>query len=299
MEKFSYILGNPRSGTSLLRLMLTCHHDITVPPECGFLVWMEENWTDCKEYTCGAIESFVDELMSTKKFETWNLTRPELVDYISQSKPKSYVSLCVSVYRLYASKMGKNPKVIGDKNNYYIHHISTLRKLHKDAVFIHIMRDPRDVYCSYRDAMLLKSTSPYKPSLPTTIEDFCDSWINNIVEVKEKFKDAPSEMYYELAFEDLVRNPEKVLAEICHWLGVTYDSEMLNYYKINRGINLEPSETIDWKKKTLEPLDIDVVGRYMSQLQQDEIKYINYRCYDLYKSLSIDRQAELDKKTRK
>ena len=32
-----FILGNPRSGTSLFRLMLNSHSMINATPECGFL----------------------------------------------------------------------------------------------------------------------------------------------------------------------------------------------------------------------------------------------------------------------
>ena len=36
---FCYILGNPRSGTSLFRLMLNAHPEMVAPPECGFIQW--------------------------------------------------------------------------------------------------------------------------------------------------------------------------------------------------------------------------------------------------------------------
>ena len=32
-----FVIGNPRSGTTLLRLMLTGHPGIAIPPEGGFL----------------------------------------------------------------------------------------------------------------------------------------------------------------------------------------------------------------------------------------------------------------------
>ena len=39
-----FIIGNPRSGTSLLRLMLTCHPEIVIPPESHFFLWLEEKY---------------------------------------------------------------------------------------------------------------------------------------------------------------------------------------------------------------------------------------------------------------
>ena len=41
-----FVLGSPRSGTTLLRLMLTCHRHIVVPPECGFCVWLYPQFQD-------------------------------------------------------------------------------------------------------------------------------------------------------------------------------------------------------------------------------------------------------------
>ena len=39
-----FIIGNPRSGTSLFRIMLSCHPEIIVPPECGFIQWWHDKY---------------------------------------------------------------------------------------------------------------------------------------------------------------------------------------------------------------------------------------------------------------
>lgn len=41
-----FILGNPRSGTTLLQLMLACHPRLAVPPECGFALWLYDRYGD-------------------------------------------------------------------------------------------------------------------------------------------------------------------------------------------------------------------------------------------------------------
>ena len=41
-----FILGNPRSGTTLLRVILHSHENIIVPPECGFLTWLYKDYYD-------------------------------------------------------------------------------------------------------------------------------------------------------------------------------------------------------------------------------------------------------------
>ncbi len=39
------VLGNPRSGTTMFRLMLTAHSEICIPPECGFFQWYYPDFT--------------------------------------------------------------------------------------------------------------------------------------------------------------------------------------------------------------------------------------------------------------
>jgi len=41
-----FILGNPRSGTTLLRLTLACHPQLAVPAECGFALWLHGRYRD-------------------------------------------------------------------------------------------------------------------------------------------------------------------------------------------------------------------------------------------------------------
>jgi len=35
-----FIIGNPRLGTSLLRVILNAHPNLVIPPECGFAMWL-------------------------------------------------------------------------------------------------------------------------------------------------------------------------------------------------------------------------------------------------------------------
>ncbi|MDC3391597.1 sulfotransferase [Candidatus Thioglobus sp.] len=41
-------MGNPRSGTTLLRLILTSNSKITIPPECSFIIWLFDKYSNWK-----------------------------------------------------------------------------------------------------------------------------------------------------------------------------------------------------------------------------------------------------------
>jgi hypothetical protein len=75
MDRF-FIIGNPRSGTTLLRLMLNKHSEIIVPPEAGFLVWLYKNLK--VDYFNNGYKIFLEDLKATNKIESWNLNYNEL-----------------------------------------------------------------------------------------------------------------------------------------------------------------------------------------------------------------------------
>ena len=61
-----------------MRLILTSHSEILIPPECGFMIWLQEKykgWCLADVKKPGKIEEFVNDLFECKKFETWKLEK--------------------------------------------------------------------------------------------------------------------------------------------------------------------------------------------------------------------------------
>ena len=99
-----FVLGSPRSGTTLLRLMLTCHRHIVVPPECGFCVWLYPQFQDWSWNPRRLEEEFVPSLIRCRKFDTWDADPEELASFVSRHRPSSYRDLASSVYAYYGQR---------------------------------------------------------------------------------------------------------------------------------------------------------------------------------------------------
>lgn len=272
-----FILGNPRSGTSLFRLMLNTHSQIVAPPECGFMQWW---FTKYKEVDFGskneaAIDEFINDFKTSKKIETWELNYQQLKADILKKKPRDYGKLCELVYLNFAKKKNKKPKVIIDKNNYYLHHLYELQTIWPDAKFILLVRDGRDVMCSYKALKNIATNSPYKPNLPFMLEEIAEEWTTNNNIVINFFKTLMNSQHTTLRYEDLIQNTDLVLTKACKYLGLKFEPSMLNYYKFNRKEKEEPIATIDWKKKTLEKPDKANIGKYKHLLKKEEVNHFN------------------------
>ncbi|MFA7084221.1 MAG: sulfotransferase [Arcobacteraceae bacterium] len=261
-----FILGNPRSGTSMFRLMLNAHSKITVPPESGFALWFAEKYKNIIFDDDKLYEEFVSDLFTAKKFETWGLDSVTLHELIKQSSPKSYQELVALVYKAYALKQNKNSILFGDKNNYYINHVDELINLFHDTKLVFIIRDGRDVAVSYKQINENNINSAYRPVLPTTIKEMAEEWIKNAHTLKKYLNSSVPSMY--IRYEDLLVNPKKTITQVLDFLGLEYESLTLEFYKSND----EPTDFLQWKGKTTKAIDAANHSKYKLYLTEQEIR---------------------------
>jgi Sulfotransferase family len=264
-----FIIGNPRSGTSLFRLMLNSHPKITVPPECGFIVWLYENFATSKLEDKKVINCLVDEIIQSRKFETWGLDRDLILEYLSGKNIKSYSEFCTSIFLIYALKNKKTPIIIGDKNNYYVKHINTINKIFESPKFIFIVRDVRDVSCSYLELKMRNLSNIYAPIVPNSLKLIASEWVENNLLILDESKKNPKNTFI-IKYEDLIVNPTNTLQLVCDFLNIDFDERMLSYYLFND----EPSDFLSWKEKTLMSPISDNHNKYHTILSSNEIEAI-------------------------
>lgn len=274
-----FILGNPRSGTSLFRLMLNRHSRIVVPPECGYILWYRDKYTGkLFDQNSALIDEFVKDVFRAKKFETWNLSFDELKNFVSANCPKSYSEACALVHQFYAESQGKKVSVWGDKNNYYVSICEKLLSLYPNAKYLCLIRDPRDVFASYLDLANLKTDSPYAPKLTVSVEDFSAEWIESLGKLDRLAEAVGEKAILFIRYEDLVEEPDKTLSDVVAFLGENFEEGLADPSTSTHRINREPEATLDWKPLTREPPQSSRVGRYRHRLMPQDIAEIEEKC---------------------
>ncbi len=265
-----FILGNPRSGTSMFRLMLNAHSKITIPPESGFTHWLASKYKDVK-FTQKIYNQFVIDLFASKKFETFGLHQVDVLSLISKKQPQTYENLIELVYRSYALKQNKDSLIYGDKNNYYINHISELLDIFPSSKLVFIIRDGRDVAVSYKKINESVINSLYKPMLPTNIQDMAKEWIKNAESLKYYVNSDTECHSIFIKYEDLIENPKNTITKVLNFLGLKYEEQILEFYNHND----EPDDFLQWKGKTTEKIDSSNTKKYKLELTKEEIDEYN------------------------
>ncbi len=267
-----FIIGNPRSGTTLLRLILHAHSNIVVPPEAGFALWLYSKYSNFK---FSDIDLYLDDMKKTKKIGNWNLNWEDLRLYLNKVKPKNYSKLIDSIYFFYSLSINKCVKRWGDKNNFYLNYIKEIKELFPNAIFIHIVRDGRNVACSYKNLSNKTFSTTDAPDFSDNIIDIAKEWNNNISIINKSFKDINFENIYELKLEDLTLEPKKTVLELMEFIGENFETQLLEYYTIDETNGLEPKSYNEWKAKNRMPIQNEDRYKFRKELTKKEIDSFN------------------------
>jgi hypothetical protein len=177
------------------------------------------------------------------------------------------------VYYAFGLKIGKEEiKIWGDKNKLWKQKLPTIRKYYPNVRFIHLVRDGRDVACSFKELSSNNYDSVYAPKLPSNIKDIAERWKINVNSIDGFLQSIPANNKITVKYEELVLDAESILQKLCAYLNIEYSDQMLNYQGTNKTLTLEPEETIAWKEKLNSKLDPDNIGKYKKELSTEEIE---------------------------
>jgi len=208
-----FIIGVGRSGTSLLQSMLASHHEIVMMPETSFI-----RRYLVKFIFAGAPTLCTKNIMADKYIQRW-VNDETLNEELFIKGNVSCNDLYSSVSSEYVRKYGETVKYIADKDPKLIEVLPHLNELFRDYKVIHIVRDPRDVLLSKNKAEWSKGQSLLKKLIANKSQ----------LQISEYFLKRNRGSILEIKYEDLLSKPNKTLQNICNFLCLDFDLNMLNF----------------------------------------------------------------------
>ena len=282
------VVGSPRSGTTLLRLMLDANSELAIPPETGFLTLAEKLTGKGDKLR----EKFFKAVVTYSQPPSWpDFEIPEETFWNALTEITSFniSDGFRTFYRLYASRHGKTRW--GDKTPLYCQHLNAIRRVLPEARFIHIIRDGRDAALSLRRMW-------FSPGWE--IETQASYWRDCVLAARRA--GVGRDDYLEVRYEELIVNTEETLKRVCTHSGLTYEEAMLSYYKRaperlkeHKG-RLGPDGTplltqdqrLQQQQRTTEPPDPTCVFAWKQTMDTDERKRFQSVAGDLLKELGYE-----------
>ncbi|MBN2309702.1 MAG: SDR family NAD(P)-dependent oxidoreductase, partial [Candidatus Hydrogenedentes bacterium] len=218
-----FLLSAPRSGSTLLRVMLSAHPGLFSPPELHILPFGDMS---ARVEAMGNAR-YLGEGLQRALVELRGITAEE-----SEALVDEMVANRTPIQEVYAILQEEaRPRLLVDKSPSYAASIEVLEvaeRIFDRPKYIHLFRHPYAMMASYvknRTARMFRfeNVDPFLLS-----EEVWTSHNENIMRLFERIE---PERRYGIRYEDLVRQPEPIMRDLCGFLGLPFDEAVLFPYE--------------------------------------------------------------------
>lgn len=194
-----FIVGAPRSGTTLMRSIVDAHPHIFCP-----------SWeTGLFQHFNVMLNGDLLKVMKSEK-ELFPLSRADLLSWCRRS--------ALDLLAQFGAKSGK-PRW-AEKTPAHIHDMSFILEVFPDAQFIHMIRRGTDVVKSLQNM----------PWAPRRIRWSIRTWMDSVQKGRTVGAQLPAGQYTEVRYEKLIQEPQQVLRDLCDFLAEPFASQMLEFH---------------------------------------------------------------------
>ena len=204
-----FLIGAPRSGTTMLARMLGTHSDILGGPEPHLLtplahlgVWDKVEKAPYDPVLAAESQQLFVSKLPRGKQDYWAACRAYCDVLYGQRLTGSGKSLCL------------------DKTPAYALILPFIMKVFPDARFVVLTRHPAAIFSSFANSFFsgdYSAAQAYNPIL------------NRYVPALASFLRQETVPFIHVRYEDLVADPESVFERICAHIGVPYEAAAINY----------------------------------------------------------------------
>lgn len=253
-----FIVGAPRSGTTLLRTMLNRHPSIGLCDETFFFYYVGS-----RQGAFGDLRSLPNrERVVDRYLETHRVRRLGLeVDGLRAAllaEGDSYDRLFLALLQFYAASQGK--RRCGEKTPQHAHQVEILCRAFPSCRVVHLVRDPRDVVASL-------NRMPWGARCTAAN---ARTWLG-CVQAAER--ESSRENFLRVHYERLVDQPERELRRICRFIDEPFSSRMLE---------ADPGARADqwWFQRAQGPLSSAHREKWREELSAADVAIVEWIAHD-------------------
>jgi hypothetical protein len=258
-----FIIGVHRSGTTLLRYMLSSSPRIYIPPESDFIprFFLKNPSASLDKQS---VEKLLEVIFNRYRFvKEWEGERPDADSFFAEMESKTAAGFLNLLYRRYAEQKGAVRW--GDKTPIYSSYIDLIHQIFPQAKFIHIIRDGRDAALSMLDKWGDKE-------LHIDIYFAARNWVRRIQEAQASGKRLGNNYFYELYYESLVDAPEKELRAICDFLEEPFVEEIVSHHRQAR----QQIESGSFHEAVRQPANKSRIGRWREEMSAADLRLFEH-----------------------
>ncbi len=221
-----FILSPPRSGSTLLRVLLAGHPRLFAPPELELL-----SFTTLAERRAAfsGRDRFWQEGALRAVMELCRCDAGQAAQVMASWEEQGWTTR--RCYRQIQECLGE--RLLVDKTPSYALHGAVLRRAEEDfqePLYIHLLRHPCGMIQSFEevklDQIFFRCEHPFSRARLAEL-----IWLVSHQNILAFLQEVPARRHCRVRFEDLVQRPEPVLRALCAFLGLDFDPAMADPYR--------------------------------------------------------------------
>lgn len=257
-----FIVGAPRSGTTLLSRILDHHSRIAVYPESHYYPLFRADldlYGDLRQPP--NLQRFIEDVGRVTQMQ--GAVNPAATEeFLEALVQPSFEGVLATLLQIHARKQGKVR--CGEKTPGHHAYLDEMLERFPDSPVIFVLRDPRDTVLSIRRAF------------GTSLKGAAWMW-NQAFMSYHRF----SHQVHLVRYEELVREPRKTVEAVCAVLGEPFEFEMFRFFeRIPDRLASLPNFS-----KLLKAVDADSVGNFR-QMSRHEVQWVEAACAEGMEALA-------------
>ncbi|MBX2862096.1 MAG: sulfotransferase [Leptolyngbyaceae cyanobacterium MAG.088] len=224
-----FVLSPPRSGSTLLRILLAGHSRLFAPPELHLLTYptlAKRKAALNGQFTSHLLQGAIRSVMQLKQCSAESAQQ-----FVEAAENRD-----LSTQQFYSLLQGWMPEeqMLVDKTPTYAMHLNILNRAEANfdrPLYIHLIRHPYGMAYSYERSKL-ERIAPMTHQGQFSSRELAEmTWTLSHKNILSFLDQIPEERYHSLHFENLVQHPETQLKKLCEFLGVEFSADMLEPYQ--------------------------------------------------------------------
>lgn len=259
-----FLISAPRSGSTLLRIILAGHPKLFVPPELHLLSYndlSQRKVSLSSEINSNLLEGAIRAIMQLR-----NCTAEEAEFFM-----KEYEDQQMTTKQFYGlMQQWLNDRILVDKTPTYGYHIETLQRAEEEfdcPLYIHLFRHPYGMIRSYEEAKLDRLVLLMDKGIFNRRELAELTWVITEQNIIQFLNNIPKNRQAWIKFEDFVTDPYNTIQKLCNDLGLEFYPDMLDPYRdmntrMSDGVRILSRSSGDLKFHLHQGIEADAAYRW-------------------------------------
>ncbi|MEO1299821.1 MAG: sulfotransferase, partial [Cyanobacteria bacterium J06636_16] len=256
-----FLVGCPRSGTTLLQSLVAGHPDVASFPESNLfhcLTSPDSRRGKLGIASKGARKAFIKFLAEINQPDMTRFLPPYALSL------QQYATAFTQTLDTLALQQQKSWWL--EKTPYHLRRIDIIEKFVSDPKFVHIVRNGEDVVAS------LYEVTHHHPDIWGGAKDIdqCLSEWRRDIHLSAHYASRGNHAI--VRYEHLLQNPASVLQKVCRFIGLSYSDELLERRSLTTNKIVKRREV--WKDDVAKPIQSNHSKKFRSLFSSDEQQYI-------------------------